>query len=68
MKKYSGTSLLWDTSIQGTQTLVPEKHPYNLVAVTCIKGTPPFREKGHIFWVPKPKFNLHAEDTLALKT
>ena len=31
-------------------------------------GTPPFREKGHIFWVPKPKFNLHSEDTLAVKT
>ena len=45
MKKYSGTSLLWDTSIQGTQTLVPEKHPYNLCICylykrdTSIQGT-----------------------------
>lgn len=24
------------------------------VFVTTFEGTPPFREKGHFFWVPKP--------------
>ena len=66
-KKYSGTSL-WDTSTQGVQTLVSEKRPYNLfIRYLYWKDTRLFREKGHFFWVPKPKFNLHSEDTLGLK-
>ena len=66
--------LLWDTSIHGTASFRGHKlwswknTHIILVSVTSIKGTPPFREKGHIFWVPKPKFNLHSEDTLAVKT
>ena len=56
----SGTSPLgspysWDTSIQGTQNLVPEKNFHIIFeCVTAIEGTPLFRGKGHIFWVPKP--------------
>ena len=38
------------------------------LCVTSIERTPLFREKKHFFWVQKPKFNLHSEDTLALKT
>ena len=66
--KYNGTSPLRhfysrDTFIQGTQTLVPVKRPHNLCI--SVEGTPVFR--GHFFWVPKPKFNLHSGDTIARK-
>ena len=37
------------------------------VFVTSIEGTPLFRGKGHLFWVPKLGFNLHSGDTLALE-
>ena len=39
--------LLWDTSIQGTQYLVPEMftYPVIFVFVTSIEGTPLFRER-----------------------
>ena len=37
------------------------------VFVTTFEGTPPFREKGHFFWVPKPWFKLHSGNTLVLK-
>ena len=65
----SGTSPLgslysWDTSIQGTQNLVPEKNFHIIFeCVTAIEGTPLFRGKERIFWVPKPRFNLHSGDT-----
>ena len=35
--------LLWDTSIEGTQTLVPEPHPITFVSITSFEGTPLFR-------------------------
>ena len=38
------------------------------VSVTSIEGSPPSREKGHFFWVPKNRFNLHSGNTLAPKT
>ena len=44
--------LLWDSSIQGTQNLVREKCSHNL-CIFYLEGTPPSREKGHIFWVQK---------------
>ena len=57
-----------DTSIQGTQGLVLEKHPYYNCFIyylywedTSIQG------KRDTFWAPKPGFNLHSGDTLALK-
>ena len=68
--------LLWlghlysrDTSIKGTQHLVPEKCPQNLCIcmIASIEGTPLFRAKGHFFRIQKLWFNLHSEDTLALK-
>lgn len=31
------------------------------------EGTPLFRGEGHFFWAPKPRFNLHLGDILALK-
>ena len=31
------------------------------------EGIPLFRGKGHFFWAPKPQFNLHSGDVLALK-
>ena len=37
------------------------------VFITSFEGTPLFRGKGHFFGVPKPVFNLHSGDTLAIK-
>ena len=37
------------------------------VFVTSVEGTPLFRGKGHLFCVPKHRFNLHFGDTLALE-
>ena len=37
------------------------------VFVTSIEGTPLFTRNGHFLWVPRPGFNLHSEDTLAIK-
>ena len=34
---------------------------------TTFEGTPPFREKGHFFWVQKPWFKHHSGNALALK-
>ena len=50
-----GSPYSWDTSIQGTQNLVPEKN-FQIIfeCVTAIEGTPLFRGEEHIFWVPKP--------------
>ena len=57
-----------DTSIQGTQGLVLEKHPYYNCFIcylywedTSIQG------KRDTFWAPKPGFKVHSGDTLALK-
>ena len=71
---YSGTFPLEhpcsrDTSIQGKQQFGLRKtSTYSLPSVTSIEGRPLFRGKGHIFLVPKPGFNLHSWDTLALIT
>ena len=40
-----------NTSIWGTQNLVPEKCSHISVFVTSIEGKPLFRGKGHFFWV-----------------
>ena len=70
---YNGTSSLghlysWaDTSIQGTQNLVQEKCLDNLCICNLYWRTPVVMEKRHFFCVPKPRFNLHSTDTLALK-
>ena len=37
------------------------------VSVTFNEEIPLFRAKGHLFWVPRPRFNLHWEDTFTLK-
>jgi len=36
------------------------------VLVTSDAGTALFRGQGRFVWVPKPKFNLHSGDTLAI--
>ena len=65
--------LLWDTSIQGTppftgtQNLVPEKCSQNL-CICYLYGRDTFiQRKETLFWVPKPGFNFHSGNTLALK-
>ena len=42
--------------------------PIIFVFVTSIERTPPFRGKGHFFWVPKPGFYLHSGNTLETKS
>ena len=69
--KYSGTSplghfYLRDTSIKGTQNLLTEKCSHNL-CICDLYSTSLFRGKGHFFWVPKPRLNLHSGDTQAVK-
>ena len=61
---YSETSP-WDTSIHGTQNLVPEQcaEALHLLEGHLYLGV----GKGHFFWVSKPRFNLHPGNTLALK-
>ena len=61
---YSETSP-WDTSIHGTQNLVPEQcaEALHLLEGHLYLGV----GKGHFFWVSKPGFNLHSGNTLALK-
>ena len=46
-----------DTTIKGTQDLVPAKSSYNLCIcyITSFERTPLFRGKGHFFWAPKPQ-------------
>ena len=59
---YNWSSSFWDTSIQGTQNLVPENVHIIFVFITSIKGTSdPIQRKGTFFlgsetWV---YFNLH---------
>ena len=65
-------TLLWDSSIQWTSPfrrhkIWSQKNVHIFVSVTSIEGTPLFRGKRHFFWVPKPKFNLHSGNTLAIK-
>ena len=57
-------TLLWYTSIQGTQNLVTEKCSHNV----CICYHTSIQGNWTIFWVLKFKFNFHSGDTLALKT
>ena len=65
--------LLWDTSVQGTSPFRGDKiwsrKNVHIIFefVNSVVGTPPFRGKGHFFWVPKPGLNLHTKDSLALK-
>ena len=65
--------LLWNTFIQRSplfkgRKLRSRKNVHMIfVFVTSIEGTPLFRGKGHLFWVPKLGFNLHSGDTLALE-
>ena len=61
--------LLWDTSIQGSppfrgHKIWSRKNVHMIfVSIPSSVGTPLFRGKAHIFWVPKPGVNLHSEDT-----
>ena len=65
--------LLWDTSIQGTAPfrglkIWSRKNVHRIfVFVTSTEGILLFRGKKHFFWVPKPGFNFHSGNTLALK-
>ena len=62
--------LLWDTSMQGTQNLFrEEKRPHNLCLcyLYSIELKSIFWRKGHVFWSPKPEYDLHSGDILALK-
>ena len=65
---------LRDISIQGTPPFRGHKNWYRknvhiiIASVSFIEETPLFRGKGHVFWVPKPWFDLHLGDTLAPKT
>ena len=53
-----------DTSNQGTQNLVPEKCSHHLCSCYYL-----YYFKRHLYSaVPKPTFNLHSGDTLALET
>ena len=42
-----------------TWNLVPENVHIIFVSITSVEGTPLFRGKGHFFWVPRPRLNLH---------
>ena len=44
---FRGHLCLGDTSVQGTQNLVPENVDMIFVFATSIEGTPLFRGKGH---------------------
>ena len=64
--KFTGQSLL-QNQFRGHKIWSRKKVHIIFVFVSFIEGTPLLRGKGHFFWVPKPRFNLHSEDTLALK-
>ena len=54
-----GHLYLRDTSIQGSQKISPEKRPHKIFAsFTSVEETPLFRGKRHVFWVPKPWFDI----------
>ena len=66
--------LLWDTFSQetplfrGHNILSRKNVDIIFVFATSIEGTPLFtRGKEHFFWIPKPGFNLHLGETLAIK-
>ena len=60
--------LVWDSSNQGTQNLIPEKCSHNLcICYLCWRDTS-IQGKETLFLVRKPGFKLHSGDTLALKT
>ena len=51
--------LIWATSIQGSQNLVPEMNVHiTFEFVSSIEGTPLFRGKRQFFWATKPGFNF----------
>ena len=66
-------TLLWDTSIKGTPPFSGHKiwsrkyFHIIFVFVTSFEGIPLIRGDQHFFWLPKPGFNLHWGDTLAIK-
>ena len=66
---YTGTSPLGHLCSRDTSSRFgPEKNVHIIfVFVTSVLGTPLFRGKGHCFWVPKPRFNLHSRDILAIR-
>ena len=66
--------LLWDTFSQetplfGGHNILSRKNVHIIfVFATSNEGTPLFtRGKEHFFWIPKPGFNLHLGETLAIK-
>ena len=70
--EYSVTSPLGklvsrDTSVQGRQNVVPEKCSHNLRILLPLLKDSSIQAKGTLFWNPKPRFNLHSGDTLAIK-
>ena len=69
-RKWLGTieALLWYTSIQGTQNLVTEKCSHNVCICYLYWRETSIQGNWTLFWVLKPKFNFHSEDTLVLKT
>ena len=66
---YTGTSPLGHLCSRDISSKCgPEKNVnITFVFVTSILGTPLFRGKGQRFLGPKPRFNLHSGDTLAIK-
>ena len=66
-REYSGASPLGhlysrDTFIQGHKIWSWNNAHIIFVSITSVEGTPLFRGKGHIVWVPKPRFILHSGD------
>ena len=57
----------WNLSFETPLYKVWSWKNVHIMFVTSIKGTPVFRKKGHLFWVLKPRFNLHSGDTLGHK-
>ena len=57
----------WNLSFETPLYKVWSRKNVHIMFVTSIKGTPVFRKKGHLFWVLKPRFNLHSGDTLGHK-
>ena len=64
---YSGTSPLRHPPFRGHKIWSRKNVHIIFVSVTSIERTHLFREEANFFWVPKPRFNLHSEDSLALK-
>ena len=63
---YSGTSPLGHLcAFRGHKIWQRTNIHIIFLSITSVEGTPLFRGKGHFFWVPNPRFNLHSADTLA---